>query len=224
MPRDEYDDRDDDRPRRRRDEYDDEDDRPRRRRRDPDDRDYDRQPPKSNTGLILLIVGLVVGLPMLACAGFFVWGMFAFKNVANQFQTMIGGSMAAESFLNQLEGGNTQLAYDMTSANFRATTSKAQFEQLVKANPVLTSANSRSESGGLPTPTGTAPTRQLVLTYTVTPGHDPDGFVDEDDPDFKPKVPKPKAKENPAAKGIVCTVTVAEQPDGTWKVDKFTVP
>jgi nitrate reductase NapE component len=56
------------------DDEDDRDDRPRKRRRRDDDDDRDRPPAKSNTGLILLIVGLVVGLPILACAGVGIWG------------------------------------------------------------------------------------------------------------------------------------------------------
>lgn len=223
MPRDEYDDRDDDRRRR---DFDRDDDQPRRRRRpDPDDRDYDRTPRKSNIGLILLIVGLVVGLPILACGGFAVWGFFVAKKGFDQFQVMFGGEMAAQSFLHTLEGGNTQLAYDMTSANFRTNTTKQQFEDLVKANPVLTSANTTNQSG-FPSPTGTAPNRKIVLTFTINPGHSVNEFEpDKDDPGFKPKVEKPKnVPVNPNAKAIVCTLTVAEQPDGIWKVDGLTIP
>ena len=205
------------------DDDDDRDDRPRRRsRRDDDDRD--RPPPaKSNTGLILLIVGLVIGLPVLGCAGFGIWAFFAAKKGIDQLQTMIGGEMAAQSFLNTLEGGNVSNAYDMTSANFKATKTKAEFEALVKANPVLTSAHVTTQTG-FPSPTGTAPNRKMVLTFSIVPGHDFDAG-DEDDPDMKPKVPKPKgAKENPNAKPAVCTVTVTEQADGQWKVDGFTIP
>jgi hypothetical protein len=211
MPRDEYDDRDDDRPRKRR-------------RRDDDD--YDRPPPKSNTGLILLIVGLVVGLPILACGGFMVWGFFAAKKGFDQVMVMAGGEMAAQSFLNALEGNNIQSAYDMTSADYKTKKTKADLEQLVKANPVLTSANYHTNTG-LPTPTGTSPNRKMVMTYSINPGNDPDGFdpdEGEDDPEFKPKVAKPKAKANPNAKGITCTITLAEQADGQWKVDNFTIP
>jgi len=207
-----------------RDEYDDEDDRPRRRRRRDDD-DYERPAAKSNTGVILLVVGLVVGIPVLGCAGLGIWGYFAAKKGFDQLQTMVGAEMAAESFLNTLEGGNIQHAYDMTSANFKSTTTKVQFEQLVKANPALTSSNYYSHSSGIPNATGTAPNRKMVLIFNVTPGDgmDEEDFDDEGEP-IKPKVPKPNAKANPNAKPVNCTITVAEQADGTWKVDGLTVP
>ncbi|MEO2092190.1 MAG: hypothetical protein ABGY75_22265 [Gemmataceae bacterium] len=135
----------------------------------------------------------------------------------------VGSEMAAQSFLNTLEGGNVQGAYDLTSANFKSTRTKADFEALVKANPVLTSAHITNQSG-IPNPTGTAPNRKMVLTFTVNPGAN-GGMDEDDDPDMKPKVPKPKgAKENPNAKSIVCTITVTEQADGQWKVDGFTIP
>jgi hypothetical protein len=202
---------------------DDRDDRPRRRsRRDDDDRD--RPAPKSNTGLILLIVGLVVGLPVLGCAGLGIWGFFAAKKGIDQVMTMAGGEAAALSFLRTLEGGNVQGAYDLTSANFKATKTKADFEALVKANPVLTSAHIANQSG-FPSPTGTAPNRKMVLTFSLVPGHDFDAMDEDEDDPIKPKVAKPKgAKENPNAKPLVCTITVAEQADGQWKVDGFTIP
>lgn len=212
MPRDEY---DDDR----------DDDRPRRRRRDRDD--DDRPPAKSNTGVILLVVGLVVGLPMVACAGVFVWGMFAFKKVADQVTTMMGGQMAATSFLDRLANGDTAGAYALTSADFKAAQTLDQFERLVKEHPTLTASNHHSQPG-MPNPIGEPPNRTVTLTFVVSPGAaSPDDDFDPDDPDAVPK-PKAKPKTPPTAaakgKAVTCTIRVAEQPDGQWKVDGFTIP
>ena len=68
MARDRDDDRDDSR----------DDDRPRSRRRDNDD-----PPKKSNTGKILLIVGLCVGIPLLICVGIIGFGLMNF-NIRDQ--------------------------------------------------------------------------------------------------------------------------------------------
>lgn len=217
MPRDRDDDSRDDR---------DYDDRPRRR------REYDDPPRKQGggAGMVLLIVGLAVGIPVLVCGGVGVWMYFQVKKGFEQLATTVQSEMAAVNFLKSLETGNVRAAYDSTTPKFKSTTTFEQFEQLVKANPVLTTSHTANQSG-LPTPTGTAPNRTVTLSFAITPGQVNDW--DEDDaPPGRPRgttlkppptVPKTPAT-TPTAKGITCTLTLVEQADNTWKVDGFTVP
>lgn len=200
MPRD-YD--DDDRPRRRRydDDDDDDDDRPRRR---------DRRPPPqsggSGVGLVLLIVGLVVGLPLLAvgalaCAGVMFWGAAAKAPGGGLTMAEIDAELAAEEFLDELQSGNTFGAYLSTTSRYQVGTSQAQFDRTVRANPVLTSSHTATQVGTTSI-IGTSPNRTATLTYNVVP-------------DPGPGLGK---------RTVTCTVRVAEQPGGTWKVDGFSVP
>ena len=197
------DDDDDDRPRRRRDDRDDRDDRPRRQRRDYDD----GPPPKSNTGMILLIVGLAVGIPLLACGGVVVWAVMEANKKMTQYQATFQSEMAAELFLSDLEFGNVSGAYYSTTPNFQAKTTLDQFDQLVKANPALTSTHYAS-TVSTPTPTGTTPNRTVSLVYTVSP----DTYA------------APQPPGTPAPKSTTCTITLIEQAGGTWKVDGFSIP
>jgi hypothetical protein len=222
--RDDRDDEDeDDRPRRksRRDDGDDED-RPRRRSQGSDD------PPKSNLPVILLVVGLAVGLPLLGCAGFAVWGFFQVKDAVQQEIAGDEASSAADSFFEALSRQDVNAAYQAhTTDAFKAGTSKDAFARLVKANPVLTTPH-WADSGVPPKPVGQKPNRTVTLTYTVS--HDEVGMEDidpDDQPPGRPVPGRPKPPANPKAnqfKTVTCTVVVAEQPNGTWKVDKFSIP
>jgi hypothetical protein len=195
MPRD-Y---DDDRPRRRG--YDD-DDRPRRRDRRPP------PPPSSGTGTVLLIVGLVVGVPMvlgvigLVCVGAFGF-MAARAPMGNMNASMasIEVEITAEEFLGELQSGDSTGAYLSTSSRYRAGTTQMQFDRLVKASPVLTTTHTADQIGTTSV-VGAAPNRTATLTYNVVP--------------FAGGPASPRA--------VTCTVKVAEQPDGTWQVDGFSVP
>lgn len=209
MPRHRDDDDDDDR---------DDDDRPRRRRRSRRDDD----PPKSNTGMILLIVGLAVGLPLLVCVGIGAWGFLEVKKASDRIGAGFEAEMAAEEFLSALSRNDTDAAYSAhTSAAYRASTTKEAFTKLVKANPVLTTDHSAVPSTYSPTPAGTTPNRTVTLTYTVE-AFDAE-FDDPDDPPGRP--PGRPGRPNPAPpRTVTCTVVVAEQPNSSWKVDKFTIP
>ncbi|MCU0705053.1 MAG: hypothetical protein MUF18_13855 [Fimbriiglobus sp.] len=214
------DDDEDDRPRRRRDDdEDDEDDRPRKKRRR-------REEPKSNTGKVLLIVGLAVGIPLLLCAGVSLWGILQVGKVANQIEAGVKGEQAADSFFAALARNDVTGAYDTyTTDAFKASTTKANFEKLVKAHPILTTSNDAT-TGTMPTPVGTKPNRTLTLTYmveTFNPNNWDEDF-DEDNPQPKPKPKPPVNPATPTPKAVTCTVVVAEQANGTWKVDKFTIP
>lgn len=193
---------------------DEDDDRPRRRR-----RRREAEPPKSNTPIVLIIILLAVGVPLLACAGFGVWGVMEFNKTISNIQTGVNASSAADAFFAALTRNDVNAAYDShTTAGFRAGTSRAAFTQLVNQHPVLTAGHLAAPNTFSPTPVGTAPNRTVTLTYTVEPD------VWDDDPD-DPAVPPPtKPKPGQPTKPVTCTVVVAEQPNGTWKVDKFTIP
>lgn len=229
MPR--YRDDDDDRDDRRRrdDDRDRDDDRPRRR------RDYDDAPPKKGggVGMVLLIVGLVVGIPLLVCGGI-VW--YVVSQVQKGFNEVAGSlesRAAAITFLDALERDDVTAAYTAhTTTDFRNGVTQAQFEALVKANPVLTRTNNHNTANVFPTPVGTAPNRKVTFTFTISAfgGADPEPF---DPPGTAPGTMKrpPATKKDPfpapggpAPKPVTCTITVAEQPGNTWKVDGFTIP
>jgi hypothetical protein len=196
------------------DDEEDDDDRPRRRR-----RGREADPPRSNTPVVLVVVILVVGLPLLACAGFGVWGVMEFNKTVTRFEAGANAAEAGDAFFAALARNDVNAAYDShTTAAFRTGTSRAAFAQLVKQHPVLTASHIAAPNSFTPTPVGTAPTRTATLTYTVEPD------VWEDDPD-EPAVPPPtKPKPGQPPKAVTCTVVVAEQPNGVWKVDKFTIP
>lgn len=201
-----------------RDEDEDENDRPRRRR-----SRRDEEPPKNNTPMILLVVGLAVGLPLLGCAGLGVWFFFEAKKGFDSMEAGFEASNAADQLFETLSRDDVTTAYQAhTSDAFKAGTSKEAFAKLVKAHPVLT-ADHWADSGMPPKPVGTAPNRTVTLTYTVSRDDVMmDDVADEDAPPGRPKPPaNPKAAR---FKTVTCTVVVAEQPNGTWKVDKFTIP
>lgn len=195
------------------------DDRPRR-------RSYDDDRPKSSGNstvwIVLLVVGLVVGVPLLICGGMALFGVFALKGAAEWAMAM----QPAESFFSQLSTGNTQFAYDQTSPAFKAGMSKAQLDDLVKRHPILGVQNSTTPTNPFVKPTGAEPNRKVTLNYTIDV-FDPSVMDEDEDEDIPPKPKKPAPPGNkPKAdmKSITCTVIVAEQPDKTWKVDSITVP
>jgi hypothetical protein len=198
------------------------DDRPRRRR-------YDNDPPKkSNTGMVLLIVGLAVGIPLLVCAGVVVYVVTQVKKGFNEIVSTAQANVAGQQFLSSLELGNVRGAYDSTTPNFRANTTFDQFDRLVKANPALTSSHTATQSG-FPAPAGTAPSRTVSITFTISPtqygntGRDPWAT-----PTSRKGPGDPGAPVNPPptapTQGLSCTIRLVEQADNTWKVDGFTVP
>ncbi len=197
-------------------------DRPRSRRRDNDD-----APKKSNIGKILLIVGLCVGIPLLICVGIVGFGLMKLGDVVKDVGGRIQGEMAATSFLNQISAKNNTGAYSQTTDGFKAKMTQAQFDKLVADNLVLTTPNTKSQSG-IPAPTGKAPSRTMVISFNITPG-----VTGDDEFDFgatkgtgpkATKPPKPTQPGDPNAKSISVTITVVEQADSTWKVDGFTIP
>lgn len=217
--RDDDDDRDYDRRRRRDDRDDERDDRPRRRR----SREDDDDPPakKGGTGTVLLIVGLAVGIPLLACVGLGGWFFFWVKGKAEEAQGGVHARDTAQEFMDTLERNQADTAYkNLTTDTFKASTSLEQFKKLVAANPALTRPNYSYPNEYYKDPTGTMPNRRLTLTYTVSPN----SYFDDTPAPGWPEPGGPPPATKPQIKEVTCTVTVVEQPDKTWKVDGFTVP
>ncbi len=216
------------------DDEDDRDDRPRKRRRDDDDEDDDDRPrrrrreePKSNTGLILGIVGGVVLLVLAGC-GYGIWKITQGVNQVVQQAKQMGESFeveaksegVADQFLTHLTTGQAQTAYDATTPAFKTKYTKAQFDDLLKKNPLLTKHKDHEEVG-TSSVTGDKPNRQRKMQLSLSPteiDHGFDDFDDEDNP-RPPKKPKP-----PAGPRLTITLTVVETADGQWKVDALTMP
>jgi cytoskeletal protein RodZ len=221
MPRYDDDDDDDDRPRRRRRDEDDDDDRPRRSRRR-------REEPKSNTGLILGIVGGVL-LVVLSVCGFGIWKFTqGVKKIGDQVKVQMeeaeaegrAGSTATQ-FLKHLSTEQAQTAYDTTTPAFRAKFTKPQFDELLKKHPLLTTHKDHEEHG-FSSVTGTTPNRQRRIQYSLSSvpiDNLDEDFDDEDNP--RPKV-KPKQKQ--AGQRLTITLVVVETADKQWKVNELTVP
>ena len=151
----------------------------------------------SATKIVLIVVGVVGGivvLIILACAGIAYFGMRAVQQVgasAMQLATDVQASQAAaEEFLADIAGGQVDLAYSQTTKDFQARQTLQEFRALIDKNPIL---KTRSSSFlGSQSITGT----RAVFRATVSA---PDG------------------------KTLNCTVTVVKEGD-TWKVDRLTVP
>lgn len=218
MPRDDYDD-EDDRPRRRRrrDEDDDDDDRPRRKKKR-------REAPKSNTGLILGIVG---GVLLLVVAGCGIGGYLMFKGAQTKFDELMvedDTETVATQFLDHLANNQGQVAYDGTTDHFKQAMARPQFDALLKKHPLLTT-HKDSEEIGVSKVTGAKPTRQRRMQYSLSPVplFNSDDFDDEDE--FgNPKPKKPKAGGGNTTQRLTVTLVVAETATGQWKVDSLTVP
>jgi hypothetical protein len=124
----------------------------------------------NSTKVVLIVVGSVVGvlvLGLLACGGL----AFYFVNKAGQVlgpQLQAQGELlqagaAAQTFLNDLELGQIDAAYNSTTPAFRAKQTLPQFKKFVAGNPLLTKFMSAQQ-----TPIKNAPgAQQLTLHYTL---------------------------------------------------------
>ncbi len=199
------------------------DDRPRR-------RGGDDAPKKGGKGWLIALI--IVGGILLICGGIIAAGAYflsqavtAVSQAANNAITTVQAEVAAGNFLTTLQFGNVDGAYDGTTANFKATTSKDAFAKLVKDNPVL-AATHHADPNGLAAVTGAAPNRKATARFVVNPSDVADemNHVGSRTTGTGPKSMATKPVSTaPAVKGVSCTVLVAEQADGTWKVDGFTV-
>ena len=199
----------------------------------PGRRQDDEGPEKGGTGKVLLIIVICVGIPLLTCGGVIAYIAYVASQVVASFKqgvdhvvTTAQTEVAAANFLTTLQSGNVDGAYDGTTANFKATTSKEGFAKLVKDNPVLTSTH-HADPNGLAVVTGTSPNRKATARFVVNLSDVADEMKQVDSrtttgTSRKPPSTKP-ASTAPGAEGVSCTVIVAEQADGTWKVDGFTV-
>ena len=189
----------------------------------------------SNTGKILLIVGGVLLLLVVACgvAGFslFKKAGTAFGDLAITFQA----NVACEEFLGEISAEQVQLAYDSTSDNFKATTSRVAFDALLAKHPLLKSHKYNEPIAVFVKPAGTAPNRTQAVKYTLFSAdpnpHDPamDEAFDEDEDGAMKAKPKPKPKAAPSkppadVQKLSITIRLVEAANLRWKVDGLTIP
>ena len=212
--------------RRRDDEQEDEDfdDRPSRRR-------GNRPEKKNNLPMILGIVGVIVVLIIAACGGMVYYAVSSAKKVVDEVSVRFASVAEADSFLDKLSDSKIQTAYDSTSPSFKASTSFVQFQQLIDKHPLLKKPFSHFSTMSA-APTGVAPNRMQVISYELYDIDNADPGDAGDDPELEPRPPvkKPKVTKpgirpgTPGQKSLTVTITLAEQPGGFWKVEKFTVP
>ncbi len=125
----------------------------------------------NSTKVVLIVIGSVVGsllLVVLVCSGLaFYFVTKAGKAMAPQLQArgdLMLADAAVQTFLNQLNGGQVDGAYDSTTPAFRAKQTLPQFKKFVERNPLLTKFMNAQ-----PDPMNNAPGAQrLTLHYTLT--------------------------------------------------------
>jgi len=170
--------------------------------------------------MLWLIIGGVALVLILGFGACGLGGFFVMKNAGkgfDDFEAQMDATDTASDFFVDLQDGNADAAYLETSSKFQQANSKAAFEAALKKYPMLTKHKyAREQTFGAPM-SGTKPQRKMTVKYDLTMNFDDEfDFDDADTPNPKPK-PKPNAK-------LVVGLTVAEQPDGTWKVDEWTLP
>jgi hypothetical protein len=109
-----------------------------------------------------IVLGVVGGL-LLVCLG--CGGIIAFIYYKNKdtFSTAFGGAFAAETFLQQLQQGNVDGAYNLTSKSFQTRQSRAQFKAFLDKHPGLLSHSSHSITGD----PGSVTDRSITYRVTV---------------------------------------------------------
>jgi hypothetical protein len=123
-----------------------EDDRPRRGRNWDDERNSDSGPRRSssNRNTILVLCAAGCGLVLL-CSGLIaaalIWGLRSVATDVPAAQTV------ADQFLDQLQQGQLDGAYALTSTKFRAEYDRKQFEEFIKKYESFTHHTSRTEQG-----------------------------------------------------------------------------
>ena len=189
---------------------------------DDDDRDDDRpvrRPRKEGGGgkTVLIVVGiisLVILLIVGSCLGLGYYAFWSAKKSVTAFGDSMRADSEAQSFLGKLKG-SPQTAYDSMAPSYKATTTRDQFQQIVNRYPPLTKHVFPRKTTYNPI-TGSSPNRKEVVSYELTDNtFEPEPFTQPG----QPKIPRPI----PGPKTCTATMTVAEQPDGSWKVESFSV-
>lgn len=191
--------------------------------RDGDEYEYaDRRGSSSGTKTILIVLGVLGGLALviiIGCAGMIGFGIFSFQK---QMGGMIGSMTASEAFIEDLHNDRVEAAYSMTSANFKTTMSRKQFDEFIAKNPLLTKhAYHSTRNANLPMGNNQKTATMSFVLHELGSNDDDE----DDDPDMKPKAKPTKKAEAVAGqpKSIVVTLTLIEE-NGQWVVDKMTIP
>jgi hypothetical protein len=107
--------------------------------------DYDYRPKRRKSSnktlfIILGVVGGVVLLVVLGCAGLIYWGV-------NKFSQFPNLTTEADRFLDDLKTAQVDAAYARTSRNFKRAQAPAQFQAFLKQFPAFTNQTSRRYTG-----------------------------------------------------------------------------
>ena len=192
-----------------------------------DDRPRRRDGGSSNKTLFIIlgIVGGMIGLSCLGCAGFFGWGVFQAKKGIEQLADSFGPSLAADAFFTNVKL-NPRTAYVSTSQGFKDRQSEAEFKKFVDAHPILTEQVATTQVSR--TNADIEPGVPVTLIYTLS-ATSPFAANDDSEPGFgppgskignRPRVNQP-VQNNKPDDGTV-TLTLVKEGD-QWKVDDIQV-
>ena len=190
-----------------------------RRREDEEDVDDDRparrpQKPGGGGKRTLVILGFSGAMVLVILAGCALSGWFLLKPkfVSPHEETaQTFAQSEADKFLEALTYNAGTMTYESMSPAYQSATSYARFQELVARNPLLT-GHKTTRVLSADAPTGTKPNRKMVVGYELV------GFTGT------PDLPDATKRTKSSAKTLAVTITVAEQPDGKWKVDGLSVP
>jgi hypothetical protein len=124
-----------------------------------------------STNTVLIVIGVVVGallLVVLACGAL---SFFAFRAVSNAAGPVMQAAVevqdaegAAQMFLNTLQFGQVDVAYNSTTPAFRAKQTLPEFQKFVDQNPLLTKfADAESDQ-----PNHTPGAAQMTIPFTLS--------------------------------------------------------
>lgn len=134
---------------------------------EPDDRRprriHPERRPDRKLWVILGICGAVAALGLAACGGLVIYGAAAARDM---FRQIGPATAAAEAFLNQIQAGQVQPAYQSSSSGFRSAQTPEQFAAFVAKFPALGGHTGRAVSGtNMMTFNGV---RRFRIQYTLT--------------------------------------------------------
>lgn len=182
---------------------------------DDDDRSCPRA--KRPRGRIALIVfGLTLIAVLAVCVGNVAPWALQRKRIFDNHKTESNFYGFRMGFYESLSGGRVNDAYALTTSDFRGRCSREQFQLLINSHPVLTAPHTVLEYKP-----PYRPTRGRVAFSDALVASGVDVTLDEFTSPFLPARFKRPEMEG---KVILCRLVLAEQPDGKWWVDEFTIP
>jgi hypothetical protein len=132
-------------------------------------RDDDRS--DSSTSTVLIVLGVVFGVLLLVVLACGALSFFAIRSASNAIGPAVQAAAevqqaegAAQMFLNTLQAGQVDVAYNSTTPAFQAKQTLKQFQKFVDQNPLLTKfAEVESDD-----PNHTAGAARMTIPYTLS--------------------------------------------------------